>query len=124
MYTSWAAVRAGFAKNILAGHGGQVIFLLLSTVFHWALFALPWLWLALGWLIPGLQTAWPWAPMVLSGLGLGIRMLTAYVARHRLLDAFLLPISVFLLTLIAGQSLVWHWSHAANWKGRKIQNAR
>jgi chlorobactene glucosyltransferase len=54
MYSDWPAVRAGYAKNILAGYGGRVSFLLLATVFHWLVFLVPWLWLALGWLKPGL----------------------------------------------------------------------
>jgi chlorobactene glucosyltransferase len=46
MYQNWPEVRAGFAKNILAGHGGSAPFLLLSTIFHWLVFLFPWVWFA------------------------------------------------------------------------------
>ncbi len=48
MYTSWYEVRYGFAKNILAGHGNMPGVLVLSALFHWLVFLLPWLWLAVG----------------------------------------------------------------------------
>jgi chlorobactene glucosyltransferase len=43
MYPDWPAVRDGFAKNILAGYGHSVFFLVLAAVFHWLVFLLPWL---------------------------------------------------------------------------------
>lgn len=124
MYTSWAEVRAGFAKNILAGHGNRPLFLMLSAVFHWLLLLIPWAWLALGWL-PGLRSpAWPQLPLALVALGLGLRLLTAAATRHRLTDALLLPLSTALMTIIAGQALVWHWRGGGTWKGRQISVPR
>jgi chlorobactene glucosyltransferase len=121
MYTGWVSVRAGFAKNILAGHGGKPFLLVLSALFHWTLFLLPWAWLLLGTLAPGLAGhAWPGVPAALMLLGLGIRLLSAAATRHRLADAFLLPVSIVLMTLIAAQALAWHWRGAATWKGRPI----
>jgi chlorobactene glucosyltransferase len=122
MYPDWPAVRAGYAKNILAGYGGRVSFLLLATVFHWLVFLAPWLWLALGWLKPDLP-GWPWRPLILVGLGVGLRMLTAAVTRQRLLDALLLPVSVLLMTRIAFQAIWWRWRYGGPvWKGRVIQD--
>ncbi|MBN1665540.1 MAG: glycosyltransferase [Anaerolineales bacterium] len=120
MYTNWAEVRAGFAKNILAGHGNRPLLLLLSAGFHWLLFLLPWAWLALGWL-PGLRTpTWPQLPLALVALGLSLRLLSAAATRHHLRDALLLPISVLLMTVIAGQALLWHWRGGGTWKGRNL----
>ncbi|MFN8455541.1 MAG: hypothetical protein U0401_12885 [Anaerolineae bacterium] len=34
MYQDWPTVRDGFAKNILAGYGNNVFFLVLAAVFH------------------------------------------------------------------------------------------
>lgn len=45
MYLDWPAVRDGFAKNILAGYGNSVFFLVLAAIFHWLVFVLPWLFL-------------------------------------------------------------------------------
>ncbi len=117
MYTSWSEARDGFAKNILAGHGSSPLFLLVSTVFHWALFLVSWLWLALGWALPG--PAYPAVPLALVGLGLGVRLLAASATHHRLADAFLLPVSVILFTLIAAKALWWHYAQGGpTWKGR------
>jgi len=120
MYQGWSAVRDGFAKNILAGHGGRPVFLLLSAVFHWLLFLLPWVWLAIGWAVP-LGTAWPWFPLILVGLGVGVRALSAAATHQRLADALLLPLSTILMTVIAAQSLWWHFRYGgAQWKGRTV----
>lgn len=120
MYPDWAAVRAGFAKNILAGYGGRVSFLLLATLFHWLVFLLPWFWLAFGWLTPGLP-GWPLWPLLLVGLGVGLRALTAAVTGQRLVDALLLPLSVLLMTRIAAQAIWWQWRYGGPlWKGRVI----
>jgi len=122
MYPNWPAVRNGFAKNILAGYGGRVSLLILATIFHWLIFLLPWVWLALGWAgvtIPG----WPLWPLTLVGLGLGLRALTAAATHQRLLDALLLPISVLLMTRIALQAIWWQWRYGGPvWKGRQISH--
>jgi chlorobactene glucosyltransferase len=121
MYPDWPAVRDGYAKNILAGYGGRVSFLLLATLFHWLLFLLPWLWLTFGWLLPDLP-GWPLWPLLLVGLGIGIRSLTAAVTRQRMLDALLMPASVLLMTRIAFQAIWWQWRYGGPlWKGRVIK---
>jgi chlorobactene glucosyltransferase len=120
MYRSWPEVRDGFAKNILAGHGGQPAFLLLSAAFHWLLFLLPWVWLAIGWAVP-MGPGWPWFPLALVGLGVGVRALSAAVTHQRTADAFLLPLSTILMTIIAAESLWWHFRYGGpQWKGRTV----
>jgi chlorobactene glucosyltransferase len=120
MYHSWPQVRDGFAKNILAGHGGHPLFLLLSAAFHWSLFMLPWVWLSLGWAVY-LGPGWPWFPMALIGLGLGVRALSAAAAHQRLVDALWLPVSTLLVTAIAARSLWWHYRYGGpQWKGRTV----
>jgi chlorobactene glucosyltransferase len=120
MYRAWAEVRDGFAKNILAGHGGKPFFLVLSGIFHWWLFVVPWLWLPLGWLLPW-REGWPWMPLAIVALGGGVRMLSAAATHQRLQDALLLPLSNILMTVIAGQALVWHYRYGGpRWKGRTL----
>jgi len=121
MYHDWNSVKDGFAKNILAGHGGVPLFLMLSAVFHWLLFLLPFLWLPLGFLLPATD-AWPAVPLAMAALGLGIRALSAAATRQRLGDALLLPVSVLLMSRVAGQALLWHYQYGGPvWKGRQIQ---
>lgn len=120
MYRSWAAVRDGFAKNILAGHGNSTLLLLLSWAFHWLLFLAPWVWLMAGWLDG--QPGWPWQPLCLIGLGVGIRTLTAAFSRQRVGDALLLPVSVMLMAIIATQAIAWRLRYGGvRWKGRLIK---
>jgi chlorobactene glucosyltransferase len=120
MYKSWSEVRNGFAKNILAGHGGRPGFLLVSAVFHWLLFLLPWVWLAIGWAVP-VGPGWPWFPLALVGLGVGVRALSGAVTHQPTADAFLLPLSTILMTIIAVQSLWWHFRYGGpQWKGRTV----
>jgi len=120
MYHDWRQVREGFAKNILAGHGGQPLFLFISAVFHWLIFLVPWAWLAAGVFaanIPG----WPEYPLTMIALGLGSRLLSAAATRHALPDALLMPVSVLLMTVIAAQSVWWHFTQGGpSWKGRVI----
>jgi chlorobactene glucosyltransferase len=111
MYDGWTAVRDGFAKNILAGHGQSVLFLLLSTIFHWLVFIFPWVWLLIA---PGL---WP---LLLAAAGVGLRALTAWGTRQRVGDAIFMPISVILMTRIALQSIWWRRRGRGEWKGRKL----
>lgn len=120
MYENWAQVRAGFAKNILAGHGNSVLFLLISTLFHWLLFVYPWLWLLLG-------GGWWALGLVLAGVGLrlGTAVFTHRAAGiHALLPSFLMPLSVLLMTRIAAQSISWHWGGGGQWKGRRVGGNR
>lgn len=131
MYQDWPSVRDGYAKNILAGYGGSVLFLILATVFHWLVFLFPWLLLMINnqvsilnrqrfLFIDNWQLTVNYWPLVLIVLGLGIRMLTAAVTRQRLVDALLMPVSVLLMTRIAAQALWWHWHGGPKWKGRMI----
>ena len=121
MYHDWASVKDGFAKNILAGHGGVPFFLMLSAVFHWLLFLLPFLWLPLGFILPETD-AWPAVPLAMAALGLGMRALSAAATRQRLEDALLLPVSVLLMSRVAIQALLWHYQKGGPlWKGRQIQ---
>ncbi len=112
MYTNWQAARNGFAKNILAGHGNCVPFLLFSTLFHWWLFVVPWA-------LAVFSLSWQYALFGL--LGVLTRMLTAVISRQRPQDALLLPISVVLMTIIAAQSLWQHWKGTVEWKGRQVR---
>ncbi len=120
MYHDWRQVREGFAKNILAGHGGQPVFLFISAVFHWLIFLAPWAWLGAGVFsasIPG----WPEYPLAMIALGLGSRLLSAAATRHALPDALLMPVSVLLMTVIAAQSVWWQFTQGGpSWKGRVI----
>ncbi len=114
MYSDWQTVRDGFAKNILAGYSNSVFALLLATVFHWLIFLLPW---AL--LLTDEYRRWG---IVLITMGLLIRMLSAAFTRQRLRDAFFMPVSVLLMTVIAFQSIRWHLTGGPRWKGRTLPN--
>ena len=120
MYQNWPQARQGFAKNILAGHSGNPLFLLFSALFHWLLFMLPWFWF-----FGGILIEQPWTtlriPLAMIALGLGARALSAAATQHLLRDALFMPISVALITVIAAQSLWWHYRYGGPlWKGRQI----
>jgi chlorobactene glucosyltransferase len=122
MYDGWRAALDGYAKNILAGHGNHVALLLLSTLFHWALFVWPWLWLALGngWALPG----WPGWPLLLVSAGVGARAMTAAATHQRVGDALVMPLSVLLMTWIALRAVWWRWRFGGVlWKGRILRDA-
>lgn len=107
MYRNWPEVRDGFAKNILSGHAGSVIFLGASTIFHWVVFVLPWLlWPLNGWFA------------ALAAAGVGVRALTAAFTRQRVVDALFMPVSVVMMTVIAGRAVWWHYHGGPLWKGR------
>lgn len=113
MYDNWDSVRDGFAKNILAGYGG-VIPLLFGTVFHWMLFLFPYVLLFFPhYRVEGFL-------FILAGLSL--RAISAYFTRQRVIDSMLMPITVILFTIIAFQSIHWHFSGGVRWKGRKLVN--
>lgn len=118
MYQSWAEVRRGFGKNILAGYGGRVSLLLAAAVFHWLVFVYPWLWLLWGAALP--PAGWPVWPLLLVGLGVLLRALTATMTGQRARDAWLMPLSVGLMTIIAGQALWWQAQGGRQWKGRTV----
>lgn len=121
MYKNWHETMHGFGKNILAGHQRSPLLLLLSTLFHLLVFVAPWLWLWIGnhWPLPG----WPLWPIALIVLTWSLRLGTAHATHQRLTDAFLMPISVLLMTRIALQSLWWHWQRGGpQWKGRTLPN--
>ncbi len=120
MYRRWREVRDGFAKNILAGYGGRVSLLALSTIFHLVVFVLPALWLLLGWLLPS-SDAYPGVPLALTLLGIGVRGLTATVTRQRWYDAVWMPLSALLMTRIAGQAIWSQWRYGGSqWRGRVV----
>lgn len=119
MYTGGRAAIDGFTKNILAGHGNHLSLLAFSTLFHWSLFLLPWVWLALGWAWP--LPGWPGWPLLLVAAGVTVRGLTACVTRQRVVDALLLPISVLIFTFIAARAVWWRVHYGGVlWKGRVI----
>jgi chlorobactene glucosyltransferase len=107
----WPQVRDGFSKNILSGHGNSVTFLLASTVFHWLVFIVPWVWLVFG---------GSWWALGLGIAGILIRGLTAAFAHQRVFDALWMPLSVVLMTNIALHAIIWHYSGTATWKGRNL----
>lgn len=118
MYNGWRAVRDGFAKNIIAGYGGSIVFLVLATLFHWLIFVVPALWLLIGWLAP--HPGYPLIPLVLTLAGITIRAITALASRQRVVDAAFMPLSALLMTLIAAQAVVWQARGGVHWKGRVI----
>ena len=107
----WPQVRDGFSKNILSGHGNSVAFLLASTVFHWLIFIVPWVWLFFG---------GGWWALGLGVTGIMLRALTAAFTHQRILDALWMPLSVVLITDIALHAISWHYSGKATWKGRNL----
>lgn len=128
MYHNWPQARDGFAKNILAGHGNSIPFLLVSTLFHWWQFILPWFMLFIALLPPrfflldaphSLMTVY----CSLTTLSLLTRALTAATSRQRIRDSLLLPVSVFLMTLIAFRALQWRFTGGPQWKGRTLPTA-
>ncbi len=113
MYRRWADVLNGYAKNILAGYGGSVVFLGLGAAFHWLVFLLPLLLL----FVPGYA---PWGVALLV-LGITVRALTAAMTHQRVQDALLMPVSVLLMTRIAAQSVYWQRRYGGpQWKGRTV----
>jgi len=125
MYQNWPQVRDGFAKNILAGHSNSLLFLLLSTVFHWWLFIIPWFLLFARLAASVFSFSNPftypfWWPTLIGFLGILVRALTAVISRQRLFDSLLMPVSVFLMTLIALRAIQWHFTGGPQWKGRSL----
>jgi len=125
MYRSWREVRAGYAKNIIAGYGG-LIGLLLGTLFHWLVFLVPPLWLLIGWLNPAYPAglgAWPGWVAALTVGGITARAITAAATRQRIGDAVWMPVSALLMTVIAVQAVVWLVIYGGpRWKGRTIKS--
>lgn len=117
MYDGWPAVRDGYAKNILAGHGNSVVLLLLSVVFHLAVFVWPWLWLIFGQGTRG----WPLWPLLLALLGVTVRGITARATGQRVRDAVWMPVSALLMTRIAVHAIWWRLRYGGpRWKGRTL----
>jgi len=91
-----------------------------STIFHWSMFLIPYLWLLFG----AGSEGWPAFPLALITLGLLIRTLSAAFTKQRVLDALGMPLSVILMTLIAARSLYWQWRFGGpRWKDRTIRVA-
>lgn len=127
MYHNWPQARDGFAKNILAGHGNSIIFLLFSAVFHWWLFVIPWLLFFSHVAVSVFPFPNPFPnpfalPIFAILLGVIARALTAATSRQRIRDALLMPVSVFLMTLIAFRAIQWHFTGGPQWKGRRLAN--
>lgn len=135
MYQNWNQVRDGFAKNILAGHGGSAVLLLFSTVFHWWMFIVPWILViryslfVIGYSIFDSRilkySIFEFSSIELTIFGFALigiltRALTAAVTRQQVMDAVLMPVSVGLMTVIAAQALRWHFGGGPWWKGRHI----
>lgn len=121
MYRDWRGVRDGFAKNIIAGYGGRVIFLLAATLFHWLIFLVPLIWLLTGWLFPP-DALYPLVPLGLTLAGLLVRAITAAATRQRVGDALFMPLSALLMTRIAAQAIYWQARYGGvRWKGRIIK---
>jgi chlorobactene glucosyltransferase len=114
MYRNWSEVRDGYAKNILAGYGDSILFLFSSVIFHWMLFVVPWFWL----FISLLNSANPLLPVMLILLGVLTRALTAATTHQRVPDAFFLPVSVVLMSVITAYAIKWRFSGGPRWKGR------
>lgn len=114
MYEDWHSVRDGFAKNILAGYGSPLA-LAFGTIFHLVILILPWPMLLV-------EATRPWA-LAMIALGIGLRALSAAFTHQRVLDAFLLPVSALLMTRIALQAFIWHFTGGPRWKGRIITHS-
>lgn len=122
MYENWAQVRAGYAKNIVAGYGSAAA-MLAGAVFHWLVLLGPWLWLLLG--ASDKTGLWPGLPLAWIALGVGVRALTAAASRQRLHDAVTLPLGAVLLTIVAGQALYWQARYGGvRWKGRTLKRGK
>lgn len=111
MYDSWHTVRDGFAKNILAGYGNSVVGLTISIVFHVVIFLLPIFLL----FTPSDYQIWAAIFIVQAML---IRALSASFTHQHIADSITMPISVILMTIIAIQSILWHYTGGPRWKGR------
>ena len=111
----WSQVRDGFSKNILGGHGNSIVFLLASTLFHWLVFIVPWVWLVFG---------GGWWALSLGVTGIMLRGLTAAFTHQRVFDALWMPLSVVLMTDIALHAIIWHYSGTTSWKGRNLQTGK
>ncbi len=139
MYTDWPSVRDGYAKNILAGYGSSIFFMGMATLFHWLVFLFPPAWLV----APAGKAAinrrttnhesvcstalqrrgWPWWPLALTALGIGLRAATARFTGQRGRDALLMPVSAVLMTIISARSAWWQVRYGGPmWKGRVIRN--
>ncbi|MEL6306752.1 MAG: glycosyltransferase [Chloroflexota bacterium] len=116
MYDGWQSARDGYAKNILAGYGNSVPALVAGGVFHWLVFLVPYGLLVL----PDYRLA----GVILLVMGFALRAVSAFWTRQRVLDTLLMPLSVLIFTWIAGQSIYWHYTGGARWKGRVISDAK
>ena len=119
MYTGWGEISAGFGKNILAGHGNSVPFLLFSTFFHWIVFAIPFVWLAFS----GSMMAIGLVGLILA-LRVAIDLFVGVRPGLALIQALFMPVSVVMMTLVAIQALRWHFGDGPEWKGRVLHVER
>lgn len=118
MYRSFPEVVTGLGKNIVAAHAGSVALVLTSMLFHLCLFVVPVLWF-LHALAEG-QSLQAMLAGLLVAAGIGLRGVTAYIARQRLADALLMPLSVLFMSAITLHALWNHLRHGGpTWKGRR-----
>jgi chlorobactene glucosyltransferase len=132
MYDGWPSVRNGLAKSIVGGYG-SVPGVILASIFHWAVFLLPPIWLVLGAMGPKAYSlafgplgitlpGWPWWPALLTGAGIGVRAATAAFTRQRVADALLMPLSTIVMSIISGLACWWSLRFGGPvWKGRVIK---
>lgn len=120
MYDSLPAVVHGMGKTIVAAHAGSVLLVLISMLFHLALFVGPWLWFMLA-AMRGSPAQELWAAALIAG-GVGLRACTAHISRQRLADALLMPLSVLLMSAISLYAVWNHLRHGGpTWKGRRAR---
>jgi len=68
------------------------------------------------------RRAWPWWPLALTALGMGLRAVTARFTGQRGRDALLMPVSAVLMTVISARSAWWQVRYGGPmWKGRVIK---
>lgn len=123
MYCGCSEVYYGYAKNILSGHGMSIAALVASAGFHTVVFVLPFIWFIAGVFVPVL--GWPFVPLVLYLLGVGVRAITAYISRQRLADSLLMPLSSAFMASIAAYAIYLQVRYGGPlWKGRRVRMAR
>ncbi len=68
------------------------------------------------------RRGWPWWPLALTALGMGVRAVTARFTGQRGRDALLMPVSAVLMTVISARSAWWQVRYGGPmWKGRVIK---
>lgn len=105
MYHGWNDVVQGFAKNILAAHGGQRWLLVLDGLLQFSAYTLPFI---VAWWLP-----WWWCVVA---LGMSQRALTCWKTQRSPWEACLQPFAPLVFWRIAWRAL---WQQGYQWKGRQ-----